>query len=100
MKLATSTPEPELKPEQIDHAALVEKPMPGDFTLSLTNLTGGDIRFLTDLVALFCDPNNKKVLDGLRAGRMGIYRDPITHQCIASDLFTPPMILKRQSQKN
>jgi hypothetical protein len=90
----------ELSTSTIEHPSLVDKPMPGDFSINITNVTGGDIQFLTDLVALFCDPRYADKLAGLRKGTHGIYRDPLTHQCLVSDLFTPPIILEKQKSKN
>lgn len=87
-------------PAIVEHKSLVTKPFEGTFTFCLTNITGGDVQFLSDLTAIFCDPKFKHLLEGLRAGRMGIYRDPQNHKCIVSDLFTPPLILARQSSKN
>lgn len=84
----------------LEHQSLTAKTMEGPFTFHLANITGGDIRFLSDLTALFCDPKNARLLEALRAGRMGIFRDPQTHACLVNDLFTPPLVLARQTQKN
>jgi hypothetical protein len=91
MQLATST---------VEHPALVNKTFEGAFTIHVTNLTGGDIQFLSDLIAIFCDPKYSDKLAGLRQGTHGIYRDPLTHQALVSDLFTPPIILQKQTLKN
>lgn len=94
------TAEPNKSMMTLKHESIVTKPFEGEFTFHLTNLTGGDVQFLTDITALFCDPKNRALLEGLRAGRMGLYRDPQTHRCLASDLFTPPVVMARQTSKN
>jgi hypothetical protein len=97
MELAKFAPN---KPVKVEHNPVIEKTMEGDFTIAITNVTGGDIQFLTDLIAIFCDPKYKAQLEGLRKGSVGIYRDPLTHKALVSDLFMPPVILQKQIQKN
>jgi hypothetical protein len=84
----------------IEHNSPLTTSMPGPFTVHLTNLQGGDIQFLTDLIAVFCDPARRDLLAKLRAGNAGIYRDPQTHRAIVSDLFVPPLITKASILKN
>ena len=84
----------------IDHQTPLTANLAGPFTVHMANLTGGDIQFLSDLTALFCDPQYADKLEGLRAGKMGIYRDPQTHKCLISDLFTPPIVLAKQNSRN
>ncbi|MDX1951482.1 MAG: hypothetical protein SFY81_04820 [Verrucomicrobiota bacterium] len=60
------------------------------FHFRLDNVPAGDAIFLGELLALFADPHRKTELDGLRAGSHGIYRDPVTHRAIVSDLFQSP----------
>lgn len=48
--------------------------------VKITNATEQDVVFLKDVLALFTDPQNAEVLDGLRSGAFAIVYSPKTGQ--------------------